>query len=41
VRIAAGEVHPAKAMFEGQLDVEGDFELAARLPDMFGQQSLI
>jgi alkanesulfonate monooxygenase SsuD/methylene tetrahydromethanopterin reductase-like flavin-dependent oxidoreductase (luciferase family) len=40
-RIAAGEVHPAKAMFEGDLVVEGDFEVAARLPDMFGQQSLI
>jgi alkanesulfonate monooxygenase SsuD/methylene tetrahydromethanopterin reductase-like flavin-dependent oxidoreductase (luciferase family)/putative sterol carrier protein len=40
-RIAAGEVHPAKAMFEGDLEIEGDFEVAARLPDMFGQQSLI
>jgi alkanesulfonate monooxygenase SsuD/methylene tetrahydromethanopterin reductase-like flavin-dependent oxidoreductase (luciferase family)/putative sterol carrier protein len=40
-RIAAGEVHPAKAMFEGQLQVDGDFEVASRLPDMFGQQSLI
>jgi putative sterol carrier protein len=40
-RIAAGELHPAKAMFEGQLEVEGDFEVAARMPDMFGQQSLI
>jgi alkanesulfonate monooxygenase SsuD/methylene tetrahydromethanopterin reductase-like flavin-dependent oxidoreductase (luciferase family) len=41
VRIAAGEVHPARAMFEGLLDVAGDFDVAARLPDMFGQQSLI
>jgi alkanesulfonate monooxygenase SsuD/methylene tetrahydromethanopterin reductase-like flavin-dependent oxidoreductase (luciferase family)/putative sterol carrier protein len=39
-RIAAGEVHPAKAMFQGQLDVKGNFEVAARLAEMFGQQSL-
>ena len=39
-RIAAGEVHPAKAMFQGQLDVQGNFEVAARLAEMFGQQSL-
>jgi alkanesulfonate monooxygenase SsuD/methylene tetrahydromethanopterin reductase-like flavin-dependent oxidoreductase (luciferase family)/putative sterol carrier protein len=40
-RIAAGELHPAKAMFAGQLEVDGDFEVAARMPDMFGQQSLV
>jgi alkanesulfonate monooxygenase SsuD/methylene tetrahydromethanopterin reductase-like flavin-dependent oxidoreductase (luciferase family)/putative sterol carrier protein len=40
-RIAAGEVQPERAMFQGQLEVDGDFEVAARLPDMFGQQSLI
>jgi hypothetical protein len=34
-------LHPAKAMFEGDLVIEGDFEVVARLPDMFGQQSLI
>jgi alkanesulfonate monooxygenase SsuD/methylene tetrahydromethanopterin reductase-like flavin-dependent oxidoreductase (luciferase family)/putative sterol carrier protein len=39
-RIAAGEVHPAKAMFQGQLDVKGNFEVAAQLAEMFGQQSL-
>jgi alkanesulfonate monooxygenase SsuD/methylene tetrahydromethanopterin reductase-like flavin-dependent oxidoreductase (luciferase family)/putative sterol carrier protein len=40
-RIAAGELHAGKAMFEGQLQVEGDFEVAGRLAEMFGQQSLI
>ena len=40
-RIAAQEVHPAKAMMEGDLEVEGDFELAARLGEMFGQDALI
>lgn len=39
-RIAAGEVHPAKAMFQGQLELQGDFEVAGRLAEMFGQQSL-
>jgi alkanesulfonate monooxygenase SsuD/methylene tetrahydromethanopterin reductase-like flavin-dependent oxidoreductase (luciferase family)/putative sterol carrier protein len=40
-RMASGEVHPAKAMIEGELEVRGDFELAARLGEMFGQDSLI
>jgi putative sterol carrier protein len=40
-RIAAGEIHPGKAMFLGQLEVRGDFDVAARLSDMFGQQSLV
>jgi alkanesulfonate monooxygenase SsuD/methylene tetrahydromethanopterin reductase-like flavin-dependent oxidoreductase (luciferase family)/putative sterol carrier protein len=40
-RIASGEIHPAKAMLEGQLEVHGDFELAARLGEMFGQDSLV
>jgi alkanesulfonate monooxygenase SsuD/methylene tetrahydromethanopterin reductase-like flavin-dependent oxidoreductase (luciferase family)/putative sterol carrier protein len=40
-RIASGEVHPAKAMLEGQLEVHGDFETAARLGEMFGQDSLV
>jgi alkanesulfonate monooxygenase SsuD/methylene tetrahydromethanopterin reductase-like flavin-dependent oxidoreductase (luciferase family) len=40
-RIAAGEIHPAKAMFNGDMEIEGDFEVAARMPDMFGQESLI
>jgi hypothetical protein len=40
-RIASQEVHPAKAMMEGQMQVEGDFEAAARLGEMFGQESLV
>jgi alkanesulfonate monooxygenase SsuD/methylene tetrahydromethanopterin reductase-like flavin-dependent oxidoreductase (luciferase family)/putative sterol carrier protein len=40
-RIASGEVHPAKAMMEGDLEVQGDFEAAARLGEMFGQDSLV
>ena len=41
IRIAAQEVHPAKAMMEGDLELKGDFELAARLGEMFGQDALI
>ena len=40
-RIASQEIHPAKAMMEGDLEVEGDFEVAARLGEMFGQDSLV
>jgi alkanesulfonate monooxygenase SsuD/methylene tetrahydromethanopterin reductase-like flavin-dependent oxidoreductase (luciferase family) len=40
-RIASQEIHPARAMLEGQLEVEGDFEAAARLGEMFGQDSLV
>jgi putative sterol carrier protein len=40
-RIASGELHAGKAMFQGQLEVEGNFEVAAQLGDMFGQQSLV
>ena len=40
-RIASQEVHPARAMMEGDLEVEGDFEVAARLGEMFGQDSLV
>jgi putative sterol carrier protein len=35
--MAAGELDPARAMFDGTLVVEGDFAVAARLGDMFGQ----
>jgi alkanesulfonate monooxygenase SsuD/methylene tetrahydromethanopterin reductase-like flavin-dependent oxidoreductase (luciferase family) len=38
VRIAAGELDPAKAALEGQLSIEGDFTVAARLGEMFGAQ---
>jgi putative sterol carrier protein len=40
-RLASQEVHPAKAMMEGELEVEGDFEAATRLGEMFGQQALV
>jgi putative sterol carrier protein len=40
-RIAAREVHPAKAMLEGQLELEGEYEAAARLGEMFGAESLV
>ncbi len=39
-RIASQEVHSARAMLEGDLEVQGDFEAAARLGEMFGQDSL-
>jgi hypothetical protein len=34
-------MHPAKAMFNGDMEIVGDFEVASRMPDMFGQESLI
>jgi alkanesulfonate monooxygenase SsuD/methylene tetrahydromethanopterin reductase-like flavin-dependent oxidoreductase (luciferase family) len=40
-RIAAQEVHPAKAMLEGDLELQGDFELAGKLGEMFGQDALL
>ena len=40
-RIAAREMHPAKAMMDGQLELEGDFETASRLGEMFGAESLV
>jgi alkanesulfonate monooxygenase SsuD/methylene tetrahydromethanopterin reductase-like flavin-dependent oxidoreductase (luciferase family)/putative sterol carrier protein len=40
-RMASREIHPAKAMLEGHLEVHGDFEMAARLGEMFGQDSLV
>jgi len=40
-RMASQEIHPAKAMMEGQLLVDGDFEVAGRLAEMFGQDSLL
>jgi alkanesulfonate monooxygenase SsuD/methylene tetrahydromethanopterin reductase-like flavin-dependent oxidoreductase (luciferase family) len=36
VRIAAGELDPARAMLEGALEFEGDFVVAGRLGEMFG-----
>jgi putative sterol carrier protein len=40
-RIAAQELHPAKAMMEGQLQLEGNFEVAARVGEMFGADALV
>jgi alkanesulfonate monooxygenase SsuD/methylene tetrahydromethanopterin reductase-like flavin-dependent oxidoreductase (luciferase family)/putative sterol carrier protein len=37
VRMAAGQLDPARAMLEGKLEIEGDFSVAARLGEMFGQ----
>ena len=36
VRIAAGKIDPAVPLLEGRASFEGDFALAARLPEMFG-----
>jgi hypothetical protein len=40
-RMASQEIHPGKAMMEGQVEVKGDFEAAGRLGEMFGQDSLV
>jgi putative sterol carrier protein len=36
VRIGAGEINPARAMLDGELEIEGDFAVAGRLAEMFG-----
>jgi putative sterol carrier protein len=36
VRIAAGELDPARAMLDGRLEIEGDYAVAGRLGEMFG-----
>ena len=36
-RIAAGEILAAQAFMEGKITLEGDFQLAARMAQMFGQ----
>jgi alkanesulfonate monooxygenase SsuD/methylene tetrahydromethanopterin reductase-like flavin-dependent oxidoreductase (luciferase family) len=38
-RMIAGEIPPARAWFEGRIQIDGDFELAAKLGEMFGQSS--
>jgi alkanesulfonate monooxygenase SsuD/methylene tetrahydromethanopterin reductase-like flavin-dependent oxidoreductase (luciferase family) len=38
VRLAAGEAFAPKLLLEGGLVIEGDFALAGRLPEMFGEQ---
>jgi hypothetical protein len=38
-RMVALELPPAKAWMEQQLQIEGDFQVASRLGEMFGQAS--
>ncbi|HKR98288.1 MAG TPA: SCP2 sterol-binding domain-containing protein, partial [Candidatus Dormibacteraeota bacterium] len=38
-RIVGGELHPAAAMMQGRIELEGDFGVAARLGEMFGGPS--
>jgi alkanesulfonate monooxygenase SsuD/methylene tetrahydromethanopterin reductase-like flavin-dependent oxidoreductase (luciferase family) len=39
IRLAAGDLDAGKALLDGRMDLEGDFSLAARLGEMFGQPS--
>jgi putative sterol carrier protein len=39
VRLAGQDLDPVKALLTGRLDLEGDFAIAARLGEMFGQPS--
>ena len=41
VRMAAGELDSGKALLTGRLDLEGDFSLARRLGEMFGQPAAL
>jgi alkanesulfonate monooxygenase SsuD/methylene tetrahydromethanopterin reductase-like flavin-dependent oxidoreductase (luciferase family) len=36
LRIAAGELDPARAMLDGRLEIDGDYNVASRLSEMFG-----
>ncbi len=38
MRVAAGELNPVQAVMTGRLDLRGDFAVATRLADMFGQR---
>ncbi|OLE37534.1 MAG: hypothetical protein AUG48_04175 [Actinobacteria bacterium 13_1_20CM_3_68_9] len=38
VRLAAGEAFAPKLLLEGALAIEGDFAVAGRLPEMFGER---
>jgi predicted lipid carrier protein YhbT len=38
VRLAAREAFAPKLLLEGALVIEGDFALAGRLPEMFGER---
>ena len=39
LRLAARDLEPGKALLEGRMDLEGDFNVAAKLGEMFGQPS--
>jgi putative sterol carrier protein len=39
VRVAGGDLDPVKALLSGRMDLEGDFAVAMRLGEMFGQRS--
>src|SRR4051794_11216693 len=41
LRMAARELDPGKALLTGRLDLEGDFSLAQRLGEMFGQPAAL
>ena len=41
VRVAGGDLDPAKALLSGRMDLEGDFAVAMRLAAMFGQPSAL
>jgi putative sterol carrier protein len=38
-RIAGGDLHPALALMQGRIEIEGDLRVAARLGEMFGGPS--
>jgi putative sterol carrier protein len=39
IRLAGRDLDPVKALLTGRMDLEGDFDVAVRLGDMFGQPS--
>jgi putative sterol carrier protein len=41
VRMAGGDLDAGKALLTGRLDLEGDFDVAGRLGDMFGRTSAL
>jgi putative sterol carrier protein len=40
IRLAGRDLDPAKAVLSGRMDLEGDFGVALKLGDMFGQPSV-
>jgi hypothetical protein len=38
-RLAAGEIEPTAPIMEGRMEIEGDFQVASRLREMFGGPS--